>query len=312
MDKLTEELLIAQENVKTHQRLEREKNLMQHELADLRKKLADTQTKLKVEKDDVEKLESMSLANFFQTVIGKKDEKLLEEKQDVARVQLVFEQTSNAITGLEKESDMLEIRISQVRNAASNYEKLKQEKFDLLLAENHPQKTDILATIDQIGQLESEKKEIEEALTAGSKVSAALSRAENALDKAKNWGTVDMFGGGLLTTSIKHSHMDDAKADVQEAQHLLRKFSFELDDIGHAFDTDISISGGLTFADYFFDGLISDWFVQDKIHQSLEEVTSMNEKVRSTCDELAHLFDEVTTLEDDAIKVLEKLIIAAK
>ena len=55
-------------------------------------------------------------------------------------------------------------------------------------------------------------------------------------NSAKNWGLVDMFGGGFFTTMLKHSKMDQAKQNMEQAKYDLRNFSKELNDVNLACD----------------------------------------------------------------------------
>ncbi|MBR6638209.1 MAG: hypothetical protein IKK96_05060, partial [Lachnospiraceae bacterium] len=55
----------------------------------------------------------------------------------------------------------------------------------------------------------------------------------------------------------------------------------ELADVKISADVHISIDGFLRFADYFFDGLIADWTVMDKISQAQSEVESVKRKVEN-------------------------------
>lgn len=55
------------------------------------------------------------------------------------------------------------------------------------------------------------QKEKREAIDAGRKAISSLETARDNLNSAKNWGLVDMFGGGFFTTMIKHSKIDQAK-----------------------------------------------------------------------------------------------------
>ena len=52
------------------------------------------------------------------------------------------------------------------------------------------------------------QKEKREAIDAGRKAISSLETARDNLNSAKNWGLVDMFGGGFFTTMIKHSKID--------------------------------------------------------------------------------------------------------
>ena len=50
------------------------------------------------------------------------------------------------------------------------------------------------------------EKEKREAIEAGRRALNSLQTAKENLNSAKNWGLVDMFGGGFFTTMLKHSN----------------------------------------------------------------------------------------------------------
>ena len=100
------------------------------------------------------------------------------------------------------------------------------------------------------------QKEKREAIDAGRKAISSLETARDNLNSAKNWGLVDMFGGGLFTTMIKHSKIDQAKENMEQAKYDLRNFSRELRDVNMACDLNFDIGDFLTFADYFFRRLL--------------------------------------------------------
>ena len=49
------------------------------------------------------------------------------------------------------------------------------------------------------------------------------------------------------------------------ARNSIRNLKKELSDVDQLVDVDLNISDFLSFADYFFDGIIADWMVQSKI-----------------------------------------------
>ena len=49
------------------------------------------------------------------------------------------------------------------------------------------------------------EKEKREAIEAGQRALSSLRIAKENLNSAKNWGLVDMFGGGFFSTMLKHS-----------------------------------------------------------------------------------------------------------
>lgn len=116
------------------------------------------------------------------------------------------------------------------------------------------------------------EKEKREAIDAGSRALRSLRAAQDNLNSAKNWGIWDMFGWGFISTMVKHSKMDQAKQNMEEARNDLRNFSRELNDVNMTCHLDIETGDFLSFADWFFDGFVVDWMVQDRINQASRQV----------------------------------------
>ena len=78
-----------------------------------------------------------------------------------------------------------------------------------------------------------ERKEISEAISAADDALYQLRAADKRLKSARNWGLVDIFGGGggLISGIAKHSKMSSAKREIDEARFALQKFSRELRDV---------------------------------------------------------------------------------
>lgn len=131
------------------------------------------------------------------------------------------------------------------------------------------------------GDLAAYMMELDEAIEAGNKVKFALNNAIDSLESAEGWGTFDMFGGGMISTMVKHDHIDKATNHIHHAQTSMRSFQKELLDVDEVTDFQIDISGMLKFADFFFDGLIVDWMVQGRIQDSLQQARDQHASVVS-------------------------------
>ena len=116
------------------------------------------------------------------------------------------------------------------------------------------------------------QKEINEAIRAGERARQSLTEARGKLDSAGNWGLLDLLGGGLISGFMKHSRMSDASQYVEQAKADLRAFEQELGDIRDIEGLNVEIDGFLTFADFFFDGLLADLLVQSKISDAKQAV----------------------------------------
>lgn len=83
----------------------------------------------------------------------------------------------------------------------------------------------------------------------------------------------------MISTHMKHSRLNEAKSYIHDAQRKLRLFKEELLDIKEHFDSTIDVGEMLTFADYFFDGLIVDWMVHGKINTSHDQTSATLSRV---------------------------------
>ena len=133
------------------------------------------------------------------------------------------------------------------------------------------------------------QREIDEAIRAGQRARNSLLQAKDCLKSAGNWGLLDMFGGGMITTFVKRSKMSDAERLVQQARSDLKQFRKELADVENVADFHVETGNFLTFADYFFDGLLADWLVQSKIQDAKKQVDDAIEKVENILRQLGGL-----------------------
>ena len=122
-------------------------------------------------------------------------------------------------------------------------------------------------------------RERQEAIVAGERALDSLYGVRKELESAGNWGLLDMFGGGMFTTFVKHSKMNDAQRYMERAKRDLAAFSRELADVSET----LNINSGdfLTFADYFFDGFVADMMVQSRIRDAQRQVDDAIYRVES-------------------------------
>ncbi|GGG13237.1 hypothetical protein [Paenibacillus abyssi] len=264
------------------QRLENLKNELERE----KHNREQWQQQLAMEERDVERLSRLTLGALFYNMIGKKEEKISQEAEEVLLVKLKLEEAEETVQDLESEIEDLEYMLAGIRSSESDLEQLLVEKKQLI-HERHPELAGKLNELtDRETEIQTNNKELIEAIRAGQSVVIDLEHAREQLGSAQDWGTWDMLGGGMISTAIKHGRIDDARSAIHSAQRSLRRFEKELTDVQRDLSIQIDIGGFLTFADFFFDGLISDWIVQGRISESLEQVNSKLEQVRRIVAEL--------------------------
>ena len=135
--------------------------------------------------------------------------------------------------------------------------------------------------MDSLG---SQIRELDEAICAGKDVGYALDQMIGQLDSAAGWGTWDILGGGMLATMAKHGRMNDAQNAAFQARQAISRFRTELADVSQLRVPDLQVGEFTSFADYFFDGLFVDLYIQDKIgtaRRSAEETAAQVEDLLS-------------------------------
>ena len=130
------------------------------------------------------------------------------------------------------------------------------------------------------------------------------------LESAHGWGVWDMLGGGFFTDIIKHSKIEDANKISYDVQQYLKRFQKELADVNEFTDIEVNIGSFATFADFFFDGLFADWFVQSKINESISNVENAYSRVESILSDLNRNLDimqrELRSVEEGINMILER------
>lgn len=227
---------------------------------------------LNKEELDVKKLEGMSIKAIFHNLLGDKEERLDKEKQEYFSAKLKYDECCNTISLLKQEINLNNEELNQLYGIENEHSLILKRKEELILKANDDNYQNMVVLMDKLSDVDIDLKEFKEAIDAGRNVLCSLENSRSALEEAEGWGTWDMLGGGFLSTSAKHSCIDEAMDFIKEAQGLFDRFKRELSDVKFELNLDIGISSFDRFADYFFDGIIADWAVQNKINDSLDKL----------------------------------------
>ena len=120
--------------------------------------------------------------------------------------------------------------------------------------------------------------QINQAINLTDQLIAELDTAERQLSSARNWGFLDVLGGGLIVDLIKHSKLSNAKSSMDRVNWLLQELKRVLGGISMPGDYSMNVGGLATFADFFFDSGIVDVYMTAKIMSSLNEVRNLKNR----------------------------------
>ncbi len=239
------------------------------------------------------------MASILYSLAGRKDEKIDKEKQEFLAAKLKYDQATFAVNVLEADVESMARELTKLGDPQRDLALGLRAKEQLLLSIDDSRAKELADLQEGTGRLKAWRQELQEAIAAGGHARRQLQDVIKSLESARSWGIWDMLGGGVLATGVKHLRIEDAKKQIHDLQQLLHKFNHELADLNEI-GIKLSIGSFQTFADYFFDGLLIDWFVQSKINNSLERakeqlnrvdgtLQALQEKLRDTESSLANL-----------------------
>lgn len=305
MDRIDEELYDAKLKINEKKRLNKLLENTNSQLKELKAKRDILLEQLRKEELDVKRLEGISLANFVHIIAGNKLDKLEKEKKEALSAKLKYDEAAAEVNNLSQEVIKLNHELSGLGNVEDRYMELINQKEKLMVSGESGKLHEIL---EQKADLKSMEKELSEALNAGADLLDSLNRVRKNLDSAGSWGMWDILGGGLISNIGKHSEIDKARSEIDYAQSLLRKFERELKDVGFI-NINIDIGSFMTFADFFFDGLLVDLAVQsginnarDRVNDTISKVDSITSRMES---ELGVVINKLTGLEKERLEIIE-------
>lgn len=277
---LHEQLVTVQDQLADRSRLRRRLDAAQEQFHVAQARLHEFEAQLDREARDVHSLEALSVTGLFYTLLGTKAERLDTERRQMVAAQLRFAEAQSEVRLLEREVGELEQQMAAMFGLDARYERILEQKAQVITAANSQQAQTLFRLSSEMATAQAMLREVNEAIGAAHEVLSGLARITEALNRAGNWGVYDMLGGGSIATMIKHGHIDDARSLTAHVQHLLRRLRRELADISVQTGDVGDVSGFETFADYFFDGLISDWVVQSRIEQSAKHIQRTRQQVQ--------------------------------
>ena len=266
------------------------------------------------EQREVEELEKLSLKGIFHKVLGSKEEQLGKERQEYLQAALKINEHKKSVELLEYERGILESKLEKLQGIEAQAERLIQEREKNLMRSGSPVGQHILSISKTIDESQHLKREIKEALQVGQQALGVLQEMEGYLRNARGWGNWDMMGGKGMSTYVKHTNIDRARARLHKAQNLLVRFEEELRDVYNPrqLNLTLNLDSFTRFIDIFFDNLISDWIVQQRIRNALANIIAVKDRVSRLLGTLQMDDNEMTIKIKQLKKEKKKLVMNYK
>lgn len=169
----------------------------------------------------------------------------------------------------------------------------QKARHDRLRASGDPRAAEVDACDARIAAADDQLRELYEATVAVGTASEEVRLAETRLSSAKDWGTYDtFFGGGLISSAIKHDRIDDAKSAMARVSAALERAHTELADVQLTLSNPaLARTDDWRTFDIWFDNFWSDWATQSRISDSLDGV----HRIRADLGRMAAKLVEIRT-----------------
>lgn len=137
------------------------------------------------------------------------------------------------------------------------------------------------------------RKELYEAIEAADTALRHLDAAGRMLRSSGRWGCLDLIGGGVLVTLLKHAEMRDARRELEAAREAIRAFGRELKDVAFLMDVNLDTADLLGLADFFMDGPLADILMQLRIEDARNRVTEISSRIAAIRRDLSAEYERI-------------------
>ena len=202
----------------------------------------DQAVRLRAEESDVAKLQQVTLTSIVATVSGAKEERLAKERAD-----------------------------AELHDAPQRFEQAMAAAEAALQAGGDPRAADLAKLAEQLGDVEADLREHEEARQTGIEALAAVEGVLEHLGGARRWSTF----------AFEHDRLNQAHGQAWQAQRRLDVFARQLADVGVDVRPQLPTIDTRWFVDMFFDNVITDAMRHNRIERTGEEIAAMAAWIRS-------------------------------
>jgi hypothetical protein len=259
-----------------------------------RDRVAELRAAHAIEERDVERLETMSLTRIIAALRGSRDDRVARERAEADAARYRVAEAESQLATLDLEAERGRAQLDQLGPAAQAYQAVLADKERQLAGAGDPRGVQLLALAEERGRLTAQAREVAEAAEAARTALAALDRLGQKLGSASSWSTYDtFFGGGMLSSAVKHVRLDEAAELARRADRCLAVLRAELADVAGPASTGLSVRvDGLTrFVDVWFDNIFTDFAVRQRIVDARDNVAACTDRVHGLLAELGRRAD---------------------
>ena len=252
-------------------RLQRRLAEAQARVAELESAVESKAALLRAEERDVERLESFSPTRIWAGLTGRRDVDLDRETAERDAAKYALAEVQARLASARWDADAFAEQLRALGDVEGRYQEALATKAEWLRGHDPAVGNQLDVLAEELGRLQAEDHELAEAHAAGVRARERLLHAEDLLGRAGGWSNWDTFGGGgMVTDMMKYGRIDEATAQLRQADEALQRFSRELADVQMSAVGGVEVGEMTRVFDVWFDNIFSDWAVRDRIREAAE------------------------------------------
>lgn len=279
---------------------------LQRRLAEEEKALAVMEQTLAKEQRDVETLEKEGLTTMFHKFLGDREDKLQKERQDYLTAALKYNELYKSVDLIRYELNLLSKKEQNLGNVEKEIAGLIKQREAEIMQFEPAIAAQLQGLHEQVDKLHKFEMEVNQALSTGNDAFDKVRKTEYFLNEAQ-FPDKHMWGNGYQSRIVNHQAVDYARDMAYQSRQSLIRFGNEYREVypERPFQVNMELEDFGRFAEVFFNNLITDWIIRQKISKSL--IT-----VRGTVNQVGRFVEQLNQEKMMIARKLEELEAARK
>lgn len=269
---MRDEISLLQAQLTYKKRLEAMLKELNCQREPLKAKVEKLKKQMQIEQKDVQRLEGRSLAAFFYHVTGQMAEKLDEERREYYAARVKYDAAARELEAIEQDIECTEEDLGDLADCEERYALAIEKKRIAIETAGTLLSEELLEKQRELNFLRCQEQELEEAIASGTTVLRIASDVLSSLRNMESISYLGRLGNNVLTDMAKHETLDEAQKNVEQLQINLQRFNKELSDVELRGNLQVSIDKMLRFSDLFFENLLAETAVPERLRQARSQV----------------------------------------
>ncbi|MBX2872034.1 MAG: hypothetical protein KTR30_08040 [Saprospiraceae bacterium] len=291
--------------------------LAKNHLEKLKGRIASTEYDLKLldrimtkEYEDVKELEKLSITALFQQVLGNRKEQYEIEKQEYLQSVLKYKEYARTLELMTFEQKILEEKIVKEEKVFEVLNELLLQRDTQISAKYLNLRKQLIQINREVDATLGAQREVHEANIVGVKALGRLDEMIEILQKAHD---LEVWAQAVSAPTVRlrvEEYVDEAHEISIQFKVLLLELKDEMEDIVSSSTLKFysPIQEFMHFHDIYYDRLLSDWVIQQKIVSVLNYFKGLKDNLKLILKTLTALLDthekKLTQLQQNKVKVM--------